>query len=185
VNNPKLLTVIIWFALFIVACHNPKRRVNEISKIDIATGGYLGDCPSIAISIDSSLTYKYYGGSFSDKQGYYTGKVTQAFWDSLNIKLEQIKFKRLDTNFTVPMDAPETELKIHFNSQTRHIQTGLFGLPASIANVFRWLINSYHQVKLYPSKDKLQFETEAQREPPKPSIKVVKFPQPVKRHNNK
>ena len=177
-------TIIALALIIFMACNKPIPRKNEITKIDIATSGCFGSCPSIAISIDSSLNYKYYGGRYASLRGYYLGRVTNEFWDSLNIKLENINYKRMDTNYSVAADAPESELIIHYGGQIRHIQTMVFGHPDSIVNVLNWLNYSYKHVKLYRSTDKIKFETTAQNEPPKPLVDSVEFPPPVKRPKN-
>ena len=46
-------------------------RNNEIKKISFATGGCYGHCPLLAIEIDSSLSFKFYGGEYTDKKGFY------------------------------------------------------------------------------------------------------------------
>lgn len=79
----------ITIALFLLsACCTKEHRNNEITKIEIATGGCFGPCQYTALSIDSSLTYKYYGGEIlsrtnrpEDKfkiEGYYTGKINRS-----------------------------------------------------------------------------------------------------------
>lgn len=155
-------------------------RNNEITKIEIATSGCFGSCPSTAISIDSNLSYKFYGGRYASLKGYYLGKVTTGFWDTLNMKLEHIKYKQMDTAYSVNADLPEIELIIHFNGQVRHIQSDFYSKPDSVRNVVDWLKNSYQKVKLHETKNKLQFQTNAQNDPYSPPIDMVKFPPPVR-----
>jgi hypothetical protein len=51
-----LLTTVMVLVL-ISACHKQEGRNNEITKIEVATGGCFGPCQYTAVSIDSSLTY--------------------------------------------------------------------------------------------------------------------------------
>jgi hypothetical protein len=98
-----------------------EKRKNEITKVCFATGGCYGTCPFLAIEIDSSLNYKFYGGEYADTTGYFTGKVSQGFWDTLNIKFESINYKQLDTSYEHSIDDLSTETVLYFDKQRKHI----------------------------------------------------------------
>src|ERR1700754_3027346 len=97
INRYALCIVGLLITTVYAACSNHKleARANEISKISFASGGCFGSCPFLAIEVDSSLNYKYYGGKYSEKQGYFTGRISPTLWDSINIKFEKIDFKHL------------------------------------------------------------------------------------------
>lgn len=156
------LAVIMFVLIVFLSCTTYMPRKNEITKIEIATSGCYGTCQSTAISIDNNLNYKYYGGRYASLKGYYLGKVTKGFWDTLNMKLEHIKYKQMDTTYNVNIDLPETELIIHYNGLVKHIQSDFFRKPDSIWNVLNWLKNSYQKIKLHETKKKIQFQTKAQ-----------------------
>jgi hypothetical protein len=64
----------------------------------------------VGLIIDSTLNMQYYGGYKAALQGYYYGKVTPGFWDTLNIQLRQINFKKLDTAYrSLPIDGEPLE----------------------------------------------------------------------------
>src|ERR1700735_5570583 len=92
---------ILYFMVLFASCtsKNVRDRNNEISKISFASGGCYGKCPFMAIEVDSSLSYKYYGGLYSDKPGYYTAKISTELWDSINIQFEKVDYKHLDTSY--------------------------------------------------------------------------------------
>jgi len=173
-----LLTTAIGMCL-LSACHKQERKNNEIIKIEVATGGCFGPCQYTAVSIDSSLTYKYYGGPVlsrtnrpEDKfkiEGYYVGKVSRALWDTLNMKLEQIRYKQLDTSYEHTVDDQLLEIIIHYNGQTKHIRAQSASLPDSVAKVFHWISESYQFVKPKTVKDTLQFGTILQYMRPPPT----------------
>ena len=52
----QLLTVLIAIYL-LTACKEREQLINEITKIEVATGSCFGTCPLTVVSIDSSLTY--------------------------------------------------------------------------------------------------------------------------------
>ena len=165
---------------FLSSCDKHNRRKNEITKIEIATGGCFGPCQSTIVSIDSSLNYKYFGGETyftlppdsknnGKLKGYYSARISPGFWDTLNIKLETINYKKLDTSYQHSVDDQSLEVFIHYNDKTKHIKAQSASLPESVAQVFYYLINSYKSIKPKPTKDVFRFESETQK--PIPSLK--------------
>jgi len=177
----KLIFLSLIGSCFLVACHKPVKRKNQINKIEIATGGCLRGCPAIGIRIDSSLTYIYYGGWKAKLQGYYAGTVTQGFWDTLNMKLKHINFKNLDTSKYLPIDGEPAEVIFYWNKQKRHIFKSIDDDPDSVSHTLIWIANSYKHVELHKLQDSVRFETNYHfMRPPKPKIDQVKFPPPMK-----
>jgi hypothetical protein len=175
--------------LLLSGCHRSGQRINEISKIEIETGGCFGPCQSTVVSIDSSLVYKYYGGSTSfvlpldaknDRKlnGYFLGKVSHEFWDTLNIKLENIKYKQLDTIYKNSVDDQSLEIFIYYGDKIKHIKAQSASLPVSVAHVFYYIIRSYKTIRPKPTKDTFIFESTIHKSIP--DIRQVKFPPPVK-----
>ena len=163
-----------------------QRRENNITKVCFAAGGGLELSPYIAIEIDSSLTYKFYGGEYSDIKGYFTGNVSQGFWDTLNIKFELVNYKQLDTSYEHTIDDPSTETILYFNNQRKHIRAQRGSLPDSLLNVFSWLMNSHKIVALTKTTDNaITFETKRQIPVPPPiMVDTIKFT-PPKTDNSK
>lgn len=175
----RLFSLILILTLFACAdTHKDNKRNNQIRKVSFATGGCYGKCPFLAIEIDSSLSYKFYGGQYSDLQGFFTGKITQTFWDSLNIKLEQVNLKQLDTLYMATIDDLSIESYFTFGQ----IKKPLFGhemdFPDSVQKIFNWLMGSYKRVEL-TKVDTLDFETKIQfSQGPMPPPKNLKFTPP-------
>lgn len=170
------------------ACHKKKRRNNDITKIEVSTGDCFGPCQLTAVSIDSSLTYNYYGGEtpFTEPvqdtvklRGYFTGKVSKAFWDTLNIKLDQIKYQQLDSVYQHSVDDQSLEVLIYYNGKTKHIRAQSASLPDNVRKVIYWIASSYKKVRIIPVKDSIIFHT-TEQQPFKVQIdlKDVKFPPP-------
>jgi hypothetical protein len=157
---------------FLSACHKQEPRKNEISKIELATGNCFGPCQRTAISIDSTLAYKFYGGGLSFPlppgkdsivSGYYNGQISQKLWDTLNDRLTKIHYQQLDTSYQEIADAQSVEVVIRYNGRIKHIKTQYASMPDSVRQVFHWIAESYRQVKLKPIKDSIQFETSIQK----------------------
>jgi hypothetical protein len=182
----RLIFLLLIGGCLLDACHKPISKKNEINKIEIATGGCLRRCPVIGIIIDSTLSLKYYGGYKAKLQGYYSGIVTQGFWDTLNMKLKHINFKKLDTTDYLPLDGEDAEVIFYWNKQKRHIFKSIDDDPDSISHVLIWIANSYKHIELHKLENSVHFETTYQFiQPPKPKLDQIRFPPPKKNRHGK
>lgn len=163
VHNLILLIVIL-----ASSCQRQERRYNEISSVELATGDCFGPCQYTATSIDSSLKFNFFGGPFSPGRtrkvvkGNYTGRISSAFWDSLNKKLEHIHYKLLDTSYQQSVDDQSLELIVYYHNKIKHVKAQSASLPDSVREVFDWIANSYKSVKLEPGTRPFQYHTKAQ-----------------------
>ena len=171
-------TLIILF--FSIACNRPAVQKNDITKIEIATGYCWGHCQKTAVSIDSSLNYKYYGGDGDEGDysgwipdsaaaykrsrlhGYYCGKISKAFWDTLNNRMNAIYYQKMDTTYTPANDDQRLEIIIHYKGTAKHITGSLLGFRPKVTDVFGWIINSYREIKPCAFNGVLRFETTLQ-----------------------
>lgn len=149
----------------LISCKKPVPRYNEITSVEVARGECWGPCQYTALSIDSSLKLTYFGGPLGPGrwrktiQGYYQGHVSREFWDTLNMKLEHIKYKKLDTVCNRAVDTQDIEIIIHYNKGTKHIKFTEASFPDSVETVFYWIDSSYRHVVLRHIKDPIKFET--------------------------
>lgn len=137
-------------------------RKNEISRISFSSGGCNGTCPFLAIEIDSSLQYKYYGGRFSEKPGFYTGTIPAAFWDSINTGFEKVDFKHLDTSYQASVDDLATQTVLFYSGQRKTINAQSASLPRAVDSLLTWIMYSFRRVPLVRSRDSLTFYTNCQ-----------------------
>ena len=156
-----------------------QKRNNGLSKVCFATGGCYGNCPLFAIEIDSSLNYKFYGGFLSDSSGYFTGKVSQGFWDTLNTKMEGIHYYALDTLYSGSEDDLNIEAILYFGDNRKRISAREWSLPENVERVFMWIINSYKTITLKRAPYQIPFETQIQYllplpTPQMPNMKVIR-----------
>ncbi len=172
----KLIYTIIILSLTFLSCK--KHRSNEIKKLSFAVAGCYGKCPVLAIEIDSSLTYKFYGGENTNKKGFYKGLVTKGFWDTLNLKFEQIRFKHLDTLYNYSVDDMPIELYLTIGKDRKPLFGQDESMPDSVRKVLYWVLNSYKNINLI-QVDTLAFETSIQYGiGPIPAPKILKFTAP-------
>ncbi len=177
-NRYMRLLICLLYILLFLSCSKPHHPNNEITKIELASSG--GWNFGTAIGIDSSLNYKYYDGN-SKKN--FTGKISAKLWDSINARLEQIKFKNIPASDHKNIaDATYFELIVYWKDSSRRITRVRDIKTDSVVDAFTWINDSYKNVKLHQVNYAIKFETTYQEPifPPKPKINQVKFPPPIK-----
>lgn len=170
------------FLVIVTSCRNEKPidKTYEISRISFASGGCYGNCPLLAIEVDSSFNYKFYGGRFSDMPGYYTGKISQELWDSINIKFEKVDFKHLDTSYLYSIDDLATQTIIFYSNKRKTINAQSASLPRAVDSLLNWLMYSYKSANLIKSKDSLSFYSTLQY--PQVPASITNFVTPKVNH---
>jgi hypothetical protein len=173
---------LLFILLLLTSCHKTCAKKDFITKIEVAKGGCLRGCPITAISIDSTLTYNYFGGYKAKLQGYYTGKVTQGYWDTLNAKLKQVDFKKIDSDARyLPLDGEPGEVICYVGSSKKHFFISIYEDDTTDykSQLFREIAYSYNHVSLYKMKDSSKFDVIFQHIiPPRPKLDQIKFPPP-------
>ena len=168
--------------LLLTACHKNPAKNNVITTIELSRLGSWQDFGA-TISIDSSLVYQYWGDYKGIKQGFFKGRVSRSFWDTLNSKLERVKFKTYIPleDHVLCQDCTGYDLIIYWNNHKRRFgRINLFDIkPDSILTFMRWVDRSYKNIALKQIKDSIKFEVYT-HEPPKPRINSIKFPPPEK-----
>jgi hypothetical protein len=160
----KQLTVTLFSILFI-SC-KPASRNNQIAKIEIALSSGWEDGRR-AISIDTSLKYIYFGDGVNKKiyfkKGYFEGRISEGFWDTLNNRFikEKVVILKNDSDKII-QDASNIELVIHWkNDKVQKLSfNGDFPNDTLRANLI-WLLESCKTVRLYPTKP-FKYETTVQ-----------------------
>jgi hypothetical protein len=173
-------------AVLCSSCHSRgEKQFNKINKIAFATGGCYGSCPIQVIEIDSSLTFTYHGVKYIKKAGYFQGKATSAFWDTLNVKFEAIGYEGLDTSYETSVDDMATEVFINYgDNKVKHIVGQESSLPDSVMAVYKWLLLSMEHFQYTPSSDSFSFETIIEKPLPiPPGIDRLKFKPPTTRQH--
>jgi hypothetical protein len=184
----KVCTYLSIALILLTACHKQERIKNEISKIEVATGDCYGPCQLTAVSIDSSLILNYYGGDtpftepVSDTvklRGYFTGKISKAFLDTLNKKLNLIQYQQLDSAYQHSVDDQSLEVIIYYKGKVKHVRAQSASLPEKVRETIYWIANIYKRVKLTPVNDPISFHTTEQNPFKAPiDVKDVKFAPP-------
>jgi hypothetical protein len=109
------------------------------------------------MKIDSDLRMAFYGEHYTEKAGFYTGKVTTDFWDSFNERFERIHFDRLDNAYDQSVDDLAVIVTVCYGKTTRRVFGQSHDLPDSVRKVFDWLMDSYKKVALKPAPDTAHF----------------------------
>jgi len=101
-RDMKNLIPLVCILLLLSCGSKPHKPNNEIIRVELARCCAWFDSGA-TISIDSSLNYKYYGDYSNVKRGYFTGKISSTYWDTLKRKLENANFKTIPPNSKLVM----------------------------------------------------------------------------------
>jgi hypothetical protein len=147
----KVTIIIALFSICLLNCTKEKKH-NKIHKIVFASGGCYGTCPVEVIEIDSSLTYRYHGKMYTDFKGFYTGKITQSLWDSINIKLESANFRDMNTLYEESIDDLTTCVRIYYdNNKVKFVKADQSVLPKKAYEAYNFISKTTKKVKLTPA----------------------------------
>ncbi|MEO8236615.1 MAG: DUF6438 domain-containing protein [Flavobacterium sp.] len=156
----KILTLIILLTL--IACGRTQSDCKGISKVTVAFSGIgcESECPYQVLSIDNKLNATFYGGHFTDRKGYFKGRVSQAVWDSIQVRFDKFIVKGIDTTEHEKTDHPSVEFFIHDGSRKHRTRfnenTGK--MKKNDLDILYWFINIASKANL-KSTDSLTFET--------------------------
>ena len=169
----KTTTNILTFAILLtlIACGQTRPDRKGISKVTVAFSGYgcEGECPFQAFSVDNSLTATFYGGQFADKKGYFKGTITQATWDSIQVRFDKFIVKGIDTTKYRKTDHPDVEFFVHdgLRKHRTRFNENTGKMTSDDLDILYWFVNISSRADLKPS-DSLTFETSLQfTRPPK------------------
>lgn len=172
----------------LVACNKKHQSKSKIEKIEVATGACFGPCQLTATSIDSSLNYSYFGGKTlftepvadtNNLHGFFKGRISELYWDTLTKKLEQLNYKLLDTVYAHSFDDQTIEFLIYYEGKVKHIRAQSTSLPHKVQETLYGIVNSCRIIKLTPVKKPILFHTiEQQSFQASIDKKDVKFPPP-------
>ncbi|TWI94022.1 hypothetical protein JN11_04839 [Mucilaginibacter frigoritolerans] len=112
--------LILFLCLLVLAgCNNSK---SDITSIEFAKSWDFGPSQHLAIKIDSSLNYQFYGGEALHMdtnhvlKGYYSGKISKSLWDTLTDDLNQIDYKHLKKKLmSLDRNPKSSELSLLWN----------------------------------------------------------------------
>lgn len=162
VFNRKVMHLCAFAGLVIVLWSGCKeeKKAHYLTKLTVATGGCYGNCAFAAVEIDSSLSFKYYGGDFAERKGYYLGHISKGYWDTLNVELKKLDVETMDTLYGGAVDGLEEELVLNTEGGKRkHIIANGGSMPEVMSKFMNKTLEHYKKITLLPVKDTLDFET--------------------------
>lgn len=173
----------------VISCQHQDKSTElpypDIEQVSVATGGCYGQCPFLAVEINRDLTCKYYGGEFSSPTGFFTGRINQELWDSLNTGLvgaDFISYTQPDINM---VDGMYFELVLEYqDSAYRYMIPDVYLPPqgdtisareqqeARMLASLHWVVRRVSHSQLVRVPDTLEFKTRIQYEhlPPPPIL---------------
>ncbi len=181
-------TACFWLIFSCISCSKPVKPNNEITKVELARVIAIANRGTV-LDIDTSLNYTfckfytYHKEPGKNQSTYYKGKIGAPFWDTLNRRLEEIKYRTLDTTDKAGIiDGEYYELIVHWKNGRKRITRCIPFEHDSLLSLLDWLENSYKSASLKQTKIGFKFETGSQNPaPPHPKVDQIKFPPPIKR----
>jgi hypothetical protein len=174
------LFYILIFSSLLLSCAKPKKQ-NEIRSVELMRIGAWSDEGAI-LSIDSTLTYRYLDRT---KKHSYIGTVSESFWDTLNNRVEALKF--WNATFLPHENCKDCLVFVvilRWKNQERKILRAWNEPNDSLLTTLIWLNDSYKRIKLRQVDSLFKFEM---RPPTLPDfgIKQVHFPPPIPKPKKK
>jgi len=133
----------------ILTFHTPEGVYTDtisFEKIILQTTTCYGQCPAMAIQIDSSRQVQFIGGKFADKEGYYTSALSNKLYSRLLKILATSNLDKLENNDNFNVDLPTITLEVHYNNKTKYIKSSF--PPFITIPLLRYLIDLPKQVEL-------------------------------------
>ena len=161
----SLNILLISFLILIFSCQvKIPSNTKGFKKVTVAFSGFgcESECPYEALSVDSSLTIKYYGGEFANKNGYFIGKVSQKTWDSIETKFDKFVLSGIDSLQYENSDQPMVEFYITNKVKKHSFKYNTGKMVTQDVQILKWFMQlSNHAITLNKS-DSLTFETTIQ-----------------------
>lgn len=148
------------FAL--VACTSANE--SPVRGVTVAFSGFgcEMECPDYVIDIDSSLSVRYWGGSFAERQGYFQGRLSEAQWDSVQLSFERYLLHGIDTVTFARTDHPDFEMVIVGRSGDLHVSNNTGNLSDADRATIHSVMSLVERAKPLKPMDTLVFSTSEQ-----------------------
>lgn len=150
----------------------------KVDSIEFSSSLCYGSCPAIAIKIDKGLNLNFWGGKYSDKQGYFKGQISKSQIDRFENLIRIANIEKNDSEYEPPIDAPYVELIIDYNSnKTKRFWGYLWDFPPRIRNIGLEMFDLYKYSSLDSCDCKLNFDVQLDipelRIPPPPPPEMI------------
>ena len=93
-------------------------------KISLNLSACLGKCPEQEISIDSSGTFRFYGGRNANNKGYFEGRLSKSFIKSISNNIKMANIENLQNDTFYPDEGPKFKMLIDYNDSLKQVLKG-------------------------------------------------------------
>ena len=136
-------------------------RKTDFQKICLSSSLCYGDCPATAIEISSDGNIKFFGGKYSKLAGFYNGKITTGFIDTLKTQLSASIVNRENLSNVPPIDAPVCDIKIMSDIDTLDIYGCPSDFPFRLRELYQMIMGAYMKAELKKADKPIEFETKS------------------------
>lgn len=117
----------------------------KFSKLKFESSGCYGTCPSMKLVIDSIGNITYEGRAYTEQNGYYSGRLSEAEIKSLRRKIGHLNLDSLKTNYSAMWTDDQTcKFEIHLEDSI--FRTRVYGFneePLELRILFNELMELY------------------------------------------
>ena len=123
---------------------------NMFSSLQFESTRCYGSCPSMKLNIDSLGNINYEGRAYTEKNGYYTGKLSRKKLKTLIRKIDYINLDSIKPTYSALWTDDQTCI-LTINSNNRTVKTNVYGFnkePIELRILFNELMELYKSIDM-------------------------------------
>ena len=152
----------------------PKTQVH-FDSILFMSGGCYGSCPVFSMMIHSNGRVFFHGEKYTEKQGYYSGVLSESQSKSILSKFQQVDFENIGSNYGVGADGHSRHLEVYSEEKKRYVSVMFNYEPMELSILLHYFMELYKWIDL---EEVLPFNIPSPLPPPLLPSPNVKFSVP-------
>jgi len=124
--------------------------IMDFKNIEFESSGCFGSCPSMKLKINQNFEIFYEGRNYTEKNGYYSGKITSSQMERLKRKLSLVELKTLKENY-VAMWTDDQTCDISIQTKDTVYTSSVYGFdkePIELRILFHELMELYKHTEI-------------------------------------
>ncbi|HLO54962.1 MAG TPA: DUF6438 domain-containing protein [Saprospiraceae bacterium] len=124
--------------------------IMDFKNIEFESSGCFGSCPSMKLKINQNFEIFYEGRNYTEKNGYYSGKITSSQMERLKRKLSLVELKTLKENYLATWTDDQT-CDISIQTKDTVYTSSVYGFdkePIELRILFHELMELYKHIDM-------------------------------------
>ena len=148
------LKIITLFVLSYKEIHQFPFDSVKFEKIIFNSTECYGRCPVMTLEITNDEKYRFIGGKYSARKGYYYGGIGNGMYNQLLEKLRYAQLDLIECNSNKNIDLSTFTLEVHYNKRIRYFKSCM--LPFVLDELKDFLLALPSRVNLIESQEKFE-----------------------------